>query len=1056
MKKHRICFTGVETGWYNALPLGNGRIGAMVYYREGKLCIALNHYDCYYHVLSQYATQCTARPEDTAGPADSAANSGDKDEGCPPEDTATFHDPARKEKTYEELRRIVDCARRQPEYDRSHYLRTLNPEQTGRPVYGGGSYPQGGEVQLALSEKADRKETILELCVEEAKVRFTAGKDGCRAEAEIWADPDRDGILIRLSQSEAGLWDSASIWRQEARGQGVYTYENGSAGETMTQTCLFRPDGEPACTEPFVQETALYIPGSRGGGRMPEEWQDTGEDKKNHERKREHVCVLAASIQPGRGSAVELAEQLWECRDVSKMRHRKKWHEFWRSSISLPDSYLETLWHLYVYLIECGSGAGGRHSEQACGLSGLWDIRRPCMWGSMWYWDVNIQTAFYGSFASNHMEQVKVFCDAFLSYREDAFRFAERVYGEKGWALDYPHPLYNCIQPWCGLFLWQYYAYTKDTEFLREKAYPAFCEMLDFYRRITVLDENGIRHMEYDICPEQGPVTKDSTITTAAVKQMTVYAIRAAEILGRPEEEREEISRLIREMPEYAEAKDGSRWKDSPLVQDEIFLRHPSVLMPVFPAEEVHMESARKERELAENTIRYASENTEAGTFGFEWIAAAAARMGAGESALRILYENGLDLMTHSNGLGYEESERFINYCHLTKPANYLPVMCEEAGGTAAVINMLLLQEIDGVIRVFPAVPDGVDRYAGMKTQYYHDDHCVSAKYGPWKDVSFEDLLAPGGFEVSAQMRDGRPVWLRIKCTMPGTLRLAVPGSLEGDAEGRTGLYPGGGQCRSGEKIYEAVMEAGEELMLGTPQPEEDGELKPCGEYPAVRVHRSVRTHRRTFIGENRDTQFYKAVDSMVCPYGYGESLHYGMTPYVFDFTGDPGKDYDDVYEKQIIEAGRAVLCAGGPRPVGTEIYTADRGYGFLASDGSGGQEKDQKTGCRLVRRQGPDSMRRDFAEGMGEAVFGVELPAGKYDILVISGDEEELSVTNISVPQCGVYLPGEDTASGEYQCRIIPVMHREDGILRIVLSTEKDRKWKMNAVFINKQYMLL
>ena len=128
--------------------------------------------------------------------------------------------------------------------------------------------------------------------------------------------------------------------------------------------------------------------------------------------------------------------------------------------------------------MECGSGAGGRHSEQACGLSGLWDIRRPCMWGSMWYWDVNIQTAFYGSFASNHMEQVKVFCDAFLSYREEAFRFAERIYGERGWALDYPHPLYNCIQPWCGLFLWQYYAYTQDTEFLREKAYPAFCGML--------------------------------------------------------------------------------------------------------------------------------------------------------------------------------------------------------------------------------------------------------------------------------------------------------------------------------------------------------------------------------------------------------------------------------------------------------------------------------------------------------------------------------------------------------------------------------------------------
>ena len=1046
MEKHRISFTGVETGWHNALPLGNGRMGAMVYYRDGKLCIALNHYDCYYHVLPQYAKQ-TAPAEDTA-------------------DAAVFRDPARREKTYGELRRIVDRARKDPGYERSHYLRTLNPEQAGRPVYGGGSYPQGGEVRLALSEKADRKDTVLELCVEEGRVRFSAGKGRCRAEAEVWADPDRDGILIQLSQSEAGLWDSGSIWRQEARGQGCYVYENGAAGEAVTQTCLFRPDGEPACTEPFVQETALYIPGS-SGGRMPEEWQDIGGNAQGQAGKEKQVCVLTASVQPGRGSAVRLAEQLWECCEDSRIRHREKWQGFWRSSVRLPDRYLETLWHLYVYLMECGSGAGGRHSEQACGLSGPWDIRRPCMWGSMWYWDVNIQTAFYGSFASNHMEQVKVFCDAFLSYREDAFRFAERIYGERGWALDYPHPLYNCIQPWCGLFLWQYYAYTQDTEFLREKAYPAFCGMLEFYRQITVLDENGIRHIEYDICPEQGPVTKDSTITTAAVKQLAVYALRAAGILGRPEEEQEEIARLIRQMPDYAKTKDGSRWKDSTLVQDDIFLRHPSVLMPVFPAEEVHMESRPALRETAGNTIRYAAENTEAGTFGFEWIAAAAARMGAGESALRILYEKGLDLMTHSNGLGYEESERFINYCHLTKPANYLPVMCEEAGGTAAVINMLLLQEIDGVIHVFPAVPDGEDRYAGTKTEYYHDDRCVSAKYGPWKDVSFEGMLAPGGFEVSAQMRDGRTVWIRIKCRVPGKVRIAVPESLVREAECHAGLHAGISQD-SGGKICEAVMEAGGELSLGVRSPETMRETGGESGKTEVLVHRAARTHRRTFIGEDRDTRFYKAVDSMVCPYGYAEGLHYGMTPYVFDLTGEQGKNYDDVYEKQIIEAGRAVLCAGGPRPVGAEIYTADRGYGFLASDCGGirakdqekdqerGPEKDRETGCRIVRRQGPDSMRRDFAEGAGDAVFGVELPAGKYDILVVSGDEEEPSVTDISVPQCGVCLPGEEMDAGEYQCRIIPVMHREDGILRIVLSTGKGRKWKMNAVFINKQYMLL
>ena len=49
--EHQICFQDVETGWHNALPLGNGKMGAMVYYADRSLHIALNHYDCYYCLL---------------------------------------------------------------------------------------------------------------------------------------------------------------------------------------------------------------------------------------------------------------------------------------------------------------------------------------------------------------------------------------------------------------------------------------------------------------------------------------------------------------------------------------------------------------------------------------------------------------------------------------------------------------------------------------------------------------------------------------------------------------------------------------------------------------------------------------------------------------------------------------------------------------------------------------------------------------------------------------------------------------------------------------------
>lgn len=1051
---HEINFCNVETGWHNALPLGNGKMGAMVYYRDRRLCIALNQYDCYYGLAG-----------------------------------TVFEDPARREKTLKEMETSVLKARKEADYDRSHYLRTLAPDRDeGRPVYSGGSYPQGGEVILPFSEEVDGELSLLSLSVEEARVRFRAGGADRRVEAEIFV-AEADGIVIRLSQTCESLWGEIGIWRQEARGQEQYTYDLKKEENRLVMRCGLRQEGAEEKETAFVQETAVFFP-------------EKGEK-----------MTVTASMQPGKDKARQLSERLWQESEEADKAHRARWKRFWKSRVFLPDSYLETLWHLYVYLMGCCSGEGSSHIGQACGLSGLWDIRRPCMWGSMWYWDVNIQTAFYGAFASNHMEQVKVFCEGFLSYREEIYRFAERIYGKRGWAPDYPHPLYHCIQPWCALFLWKYYAYTKDKEFLEKKAYPVFVEILDFYREISEIDEKGIRHLAYDICPEQGPVAEDTVITIAALKELIVCALKAAAILQRPQEEIGRLQGLLDEMPDYALTKTGERWKDSGMASDNLFLRHPSVLMPVFPAGEVHMASLPHLRRLADNTIRYAEKNTETGTFGFSWIASAAARMGAGESAVRILYEKGLDFMTHSNGLGYEESERFINFCHLTKPANYLPVMCEMAGGVTETVNLLLLQETDGVLCLFPALPDGKDSFAEIKTQYQCDEKYLSAGYGPWTECGFEGLLAPGGFEVSAKMQEGRVSRIRIYCKDDGVLRLRLPTEFAKEAErARFARLAGNALEKEGFQVFEKQVKAGEELCFGK-KTASGGEVifgeKGCGRaeaadmgfrsegravLPAVLTHRAAHTRRRTFIGENEDTAFYKAVDSMVCPYGFAEKLRYGMTPYVFDFTEDKGKNYDDAYERQVLEAGRTVLHAGGPRPVGAVKYLPYIGYGFLPAGALAGNltEKGDSalagtlTECgdsvsagnlmekgdsasaeglaetaggreiRIKRRSGPDSLRRDFAEGGGSAFFGVGLPAGKYDILVISGDKKEQSVTHLAVPGSGLTYTGKVQKAGRYQCRLMPVMHERDGILAIRIDTNPGLKWKLNAVFINKEYMIL
>lgn len=165
--------------------------------------------------------------------------------------------------------------------------------------------------------------------------------------------------------------------------------------------------------------------------------------------------------------------------------HQSYWRSFWsRASITLPDKIIEDLWYINLYAIACSSGKGGRMREQACGLNGLWDIKQPTKWGSMWYWDVNIQAAFWPLYTANRLEVAEAFNEGLLSYVELAEQMSQQFYGIKGVAGDYPHALYVSIWPWCAQFLWDYYRYSMDLDFLSEKAYPLFKQIARFLKVI--------------------------------------------------------------------------------------------------------------------------------------------------------------------------------------------------------------------------------------------------------------------------------------------------------------------------------------------------------------------------------------------------------------------------------------------------------------------------------------------------------------------------------------------------------------------------------------------
>ncbi len=964
---HEICFENVENRWSSALPLGNGRLGAMVFWEKGVLHIALNEYDLYYAQLP---------------PSGSPA--------LPPSGT------------YAQACQAAKKSRQSPDASRTHYVTTLHPKKPGqRPHFSTSCQPAAGELCIALSPEMDGADTRLWLDIEQATVFFCASCQGRQARARVLVCKTAQAALVQLEQSQPGLWQKAELTLP--RGKGMEQYRHTLASRPGQQR-LCQTWGESKQGETLAAADCAYQPAADGLlNRQPDQ-----------------TIWLTVGTEPGQ--ADQRLEQVRGHRQALVQAHLSAWQCCRRSRVCLPDRLLETLWHYYLYVLECCAG-GGRYARQACGLNGLWDIRRPTIWGSMWYWDVNIQEAFWPVFTANQLDLGRLFCEDYLGFAEDARTFARQAYGWEGMALDSPHLLYNCIQPWCAQFLWEYFRYSGDREFLEQKAYPIFWEQIRFFQRLARRDEDGLLHIDPDISPEQGPVTRDSVITLSCIRRLLSDTAQAAQLLGRPREERDQIQQLLDALPAYAQTADGTRWKDSALAPDELRLRHPSVLMPIFPAGQVHARSAPDQRRLAWNTLRYAQDHTERGMFGAGWIASAAARMGEGSAALRILYQQLLDWFMHPNGLCYEESERGINFCIVSKPPLYLPAMMEPCGGVPSAINEMLLQQTDGVLRVFPALPSGQDDLLDPPPRYTDDDPAAAAQPASWQDCAFFHLLAPGGIEVSAQRRGGRTVWIELYALRSGCCRLELPADL-----------PGGGQ------ILCLSLQKGQRQSFGTRQAQPEA--------PSGGVLRWQTVHgRRLTLGADRHTAFYRAVDSFTCPYSLANHLQYPTTPLVLDITGQTEpKCYDDAYPRQYSDLDiQPLQYAAGPVALGLEPYSPARGWGWK-----------EVLGIALGDRQGPDALRRDFAWGKAPAELWVELPAGKYDLLAICGDEDQPSATRITLPALGTAAGGGLCRPGQYQCSILPLIHAEDGVLRIRLDSPDGTGWRLNALFVNKHYTTL
>jgi hypothetical protein len=1034
-----VTFENAPSSWNEALPLGNGHFGGMVFFEENKLTMALNHYEVYYQKLQCYSKKYRN------------------------EEGREFY--LQYGLTFDELKQRANDMYQDPDqgplFLYGDALSNKSMYRTyGKPSGGSSHYPTG-EIHLFPSEDlAEPDSYLLELDLEKAVVHLRIENGEEKLDVSTIIAQDGDYVITEIKQTNASLLKSLSLCVPPRRYVDMNVEYHQLDESTFYYKGSFYPDGEDKERfDPFSFIVMMKIIGAKGDV-------DVSDDAiRVHLREAEDSMLLLTTVITEEETKELLPTALQRMNNsvsqvmVMKVSHQDHWRSFWkRSSITVPDKMIEDLWFINLYALACCSGKGGKMYQQACGLNGLWDIKQPTKWGSMWYWDVNIQAAFWPLYTANHLEVAEAFNDGLLSYTSLAEKMAKQFYGLEGYAADYPHALYLSIWPWCAQLIWDYYRYSMDQVFMKEKAYPLFKQIARFFEGYLQYDsEKGPFNVFPDISPEQGPLTRNSTCTLSTVNYLLKIAIEANQLLGESEADRlkwRDMADRLAPYPSSVSKQYGEVFLDSEWAPADLHLRHPSLLMPIYPIGEINKNNEVPMRRRAENTLRYAENHTEFGVFQFGWLSCAASRLGKGNTALRLIYEQGIDLSLRSSGLFAEETERWMNYCNITNEPLYHPPMMEASGEIVAAVNEMLLQSYDGVIDVFPAVPSGEleqERTVGL---YDHDVEKKVRSYEKWDDCSFQDLLAVGAFEVSAEMKQGRTTWVKIRSKAGNKVAMRNPfasdekvfvSRIDGASWQVVEYRQEDERISFGTKKNEeyAIYQRTEYLLPELSLSELGSIAGNSGDYP--RVH-EAHTRRRVFLGKNRDTHHYKTLDHFTFDYYSGNYRESRLAAYRLDCGVHPNlldKDYYKALPRQVHMEGI----------IGQTFRKISRESVFTPYSGIGWENAEELI---AIDRGEPDELRRDFIGGMSEATFIIELPKGRYDLLFVSGDVSAPSYTEVEIVGQSSWKPEKALKAGEFATDILQVMQGKDGYTKIRFRTCEGLQWRVNVLIINKNYTYL